>query len=178
MPGAAELLSRSACSTRRECPVTPQAASIWQGLLRSSERRPAATVCGYYGTVRRYERGPHACGNRRFRVFLKDFQCMQHRRIICFYSEDHNIQSDRSCGFEFESIERFTNDHSVVRIWEPQSPEAKMWHAIKSGCSGSVFEERYLERVSTQNLIGGTNGNHTHDTSWSGNNFKSFNPSD
>jgi hypothetical protein len=94
----------------------PQAASIWQGLLRSSERRPAATVCGYYGTVRRYERGPHACGNRRFRVFLKDFQCIQHRRIICFYSEYHNIQSDRSCGFEFESIERFTNDHSVVHL--------------------------------------------------------------
>ena len=32
--------------------------------------------------------------------------------------------------------------------------------------------------VSTQNLIGGTNGNHTHDTSWSGNNFKSFNSPD
>jgi hypothetical protein len=53
-----------------------------------------------------------------------------------------------------------------------------MWHAMESGCSGPVFEERYLERVSTQNLIGGTNGNHTHDTSRSSNNVKSLNPLD
>jgi hypothetical protein len=40
MSGAAELLSRSARSTWRECPVTPQAASIWQGLLRAARHPP------------------------------------------------------------------------------------------------------------------------------------------
>ena len=36
-----------------------------------------------------------------------------------------------------------------------------------------LIEERCLERISVlaQNLVGGTNGNHTHDTSWSSNNF-------
>jgi hypothetical protein len=85
MSRATELLRRSTRRTRCECPGTPQAARLHGGLRSPFERpgnRPAATACGYYGTVRRYERGPHAYRNRRFRVVLKDFQGSWHRRII------------------------------------------------------------------------------------------------
>ena len=80
--------SRSACCTRREHPVTPQAERIHCGLTGRFEHRgnrPAATVCGYYGTVPRYERRPHACRDQRFRSFLKDLQGSFHRRIIHVY---------------------------------------------------------------------------------------------
>jgi len=57
-------------------------------------------------------------------------------------------------------------------------PEAKMWHATKSSCSSSAFEERCLEGANANIWFGGTNGNHTHDTSRSSNDLKSLNPSD
>src|SRR5438045_7850364 len=38
-----------------------------------------------------------------------------------------------------------TSDHSGVPVWGAESPEAKMWHGIKSGCSNSGFEECCLE---------------------------------
>jgi hypothetical protein len=85
---AAEFLGRSACRTWGECPSTPQAAPIHCGLRGRFEHpghRPATTVRGYYGTVPRYERRPHACRDQRFRSFLKDFQGSWHRRIIYVY---------------------------------------------------------------------------------------------
>jgi hypothetical protein len=48
MPGAAEPLSRSACSTRCECPGTPQAASVQEELRRRfwrCDHRPTAAIC-------------------------------------------------------------------------------------------------------------------------------------
>jgi hypothetical protein len=90
-----------------------------------------------------------------------------------------NTLLDRACDASLKvKSTSITSDHSRLPVWGAESPEAKMWHAMKSGCSSSAFEERYLERVSTQNLIGGTSGNHTHDTSRSSDNVKSLNPLD
>src|SRR5258706_16416873 len=57
-----------------------------------------------------------------------------------------NTLLDRACDaslkIKFTSI---ASDHSGVPVWRAESPEAKMWHAMKSGCSSSAFEERCLE---------------------------------
>ena len=65
VPRAAEFLSRPACRSRLESPVTPQAASTPDGVLGRFEfwgDRSAAKVCGNYSLARRYD-----CGFHRFR---------------------------------------------------------------------------------------------------------------
>jgi len=60
---------------------------------------------------------------------------------------------------------------------EPSHPRQKC--GMRSNrVAQAPLSRNAVSNVSTQNLIGGTNGNHTHDTSRSSNDLKSLNPSD
>ena len=167
---AAELLSRSACCAWRERPFAPQAVWVYDGFRGRFEHpgnRPTATGCGSYRMVRRYARGPHPCRDQQFEAFLNDFRCIRHLSIIHTEASDHNIQitglpnsgrlndnyslyraCDASLKIKSTSI---TRNHSGVPIWGVATrPRAKMWHAIKSGCSSSAFEERCPERFNAK----------------------------
>ena len=62
-----------------------------------------------------------------------------------------NTLLDRACDASLKvKSTSITSDHSRLPVWGAESPEAKMWHAMKSGCSSSAFEERCLERFNAK----------------------------
>jgi hypothetical protein len=62
-----------------------------------------------------------------------------------------NTLLDRACDASLKvKSTSITSDHSGMPAWGAESPEAKLWHAMKSGCLSSAFEERCLERLSAK----------------------------
>src|SRR5260370_25363841 len=65
------------------------------------------------------------------------------------------LDLDRACDASLKvKSTSITSDHSGVPVWGAESPEAKMWHAMKSGCSSSAFEERCLEGSNANICLG------------------------
>jgi len=88
---AAEPLSRPACHTRCESPVTPQAASIQGGLLGRFKRWSKRPPTRRYGMPRRRDRGCYYCRNRPFKRFLMAFCYIFHNNMIQEVSSCCNI---------------------------------------------------------------------------------------
>ena len=88
---AAEPLSRPACHTRCESPVTPQAASIQGGLLGRFKRWSKRPPTRRYGMPRRRDRGCYYCRNRPFKRFLTAFCYIFHNNMIQEVSSCCNI---------------------------------------------------------------------------------------